>query len=161
MCGAVLELSLAISGSLPTALAAALLFAAHPVHVEAVANIASRGELLCALGYVLAALAYWRSAQRGSASAWAGVLVLAACLSKEHGVTFLGVAAAVEVAVREPRRRLLRGLTALAPTLTYLALRRAVTGAVGAGDALPPWPDNPARPAGSFFRASADTSSRR
>jgi len=58
-----------------------LLFAAHPVHVEAVANLVSRSELLaaCALfGAVLAA--------RRSRWPLAIVLSLAAMFAKEHGV---------------------------------------------------------------------------
>ena len=39
------------------ALSAGLLFAVHPVHVEAVANVIGRGELMAALGVCLAVYA--------------------------------------------------------------------------------------------------------
>jgi hypothetical protein len=80
----------------------ALLFAAHPVHVEAVANTTGRAEVLCALFYFCG---FWMYAKFGAGvsfsssslnpSLWKslmGVLLLffftaAAMLSKEHGIT--------------------------------------------------------------------------
>ena len=68
---------------LPTlaAAGAGLVFAWHPVHVEAVANIVGRAELLAAAGILGAVLA----ARRGW---WLGAVLCAAIamLSKEHGV---------------------------------------------------------------------------
>ena len=63
------------------ALGAGLLFAWHPVHVEAVANLVGRAELLVAVGILAAVLA----ARRGM---WIVALVCAAAamLGKEHGV---------------------------------------------------------------------------
>jgi len=68
---------------LPTlaAVGAGLLFAWHPVHVEAVASLVGRAELLAAVGILGAVL----SARRGW---WAGAVLCAALamFSKEHGV---------------------------------------------------------------------------
>jgi hypothetical protein len=68
---------------LPTigAVAAGLVFAWHPVHVEAVASLVGRAELLVAVGILGAVLA----ARRGQ---WALAVLCAALamLSKEHGV---------------------------------------------------------------------------
>ena len=63
------------------ATAAGLVFAWHPVHVEAVANVVGRAELLTAVGILAAVLA----ARRGK---WAVSVLCAALamLSKEHGV---------------------------------------------------------------------------
>lgn len=63
------------------ALAAGLVFALHPVHVEGVASLVSRAELLAAVGIFGAVLA----ARRG---VWWGALGCAAVamFSKEHGV---------------------------------------------------------------------------
>jgi len=60
---------------------AGLVFAWHPVHVEAVASLVGRAELLAAVGILGAVLA----ARRGW---WIGALLCAALsmLSKEHGV---------------------------------------------------------------------------
>ena len=63
------------------AVAAGLVFAVHPVHVEAVASVVSRAELLVAAGMLAAVLAARRR--------WWVAAVLAATLamfSKEHGV---------------------------------------------------------------------------
>lgn len=74
------------------ACAAGLVFAVHPVHVEAVANVVGRAELLAAvglLGAVLAARRYRSTEHAGRRRVWF-VLVLAATamalLSKEHAV---------------------------------------------------------------------------
>ena len=55
------------------ALAAGLLFAVHPVHVEAVANLVGRAEVLATIFVVLAVLAYrldGRMAERGDQTSW-------------------------------------------------------------------------------------------
>ncbi len=86
------------------ALAAGLIFAVHPVHVEAVANIAGRAELMAALFAVLAVYAalgrdhiWW--------SALAGALAL---LCKENGAVVPGLIAWGWVVglARPPRRRM-------------------------------------------------------
>jgi tetratricopeptide (TPR) repeat protein len=64
-----------------TAILTALLFAVHPVHVEAVANVAGRAELLAA-GFALAAWLAHRRHQR----LLAPLLYLMAVLSKEGAV---------------------------------------------------------------------------
>ncbi|HEU4588567.1 MAG TPA: hypothetical protein VFS11_07965 [Gemmatimonadales bacterium] len=55
------------------ATAAALLFAVHPVHVEAVANVVGRAEVLATLFSVAAVLCYWHDhvlAARGEHDSW-------------------------------------------------------------------------------------------
>lgn len=103
-----------------TGFLAGLLFAVHPIHTEAVANVTGRAELLSALCYLLALLAYFRSSHvAGPASApvsdgpqnegtstfgrtrWAPlgaavVLSVAGMLCKEQGITALGVCVAYE-----------------------------------------------------------------
>jgi len=68
-----------------------LLFVFHPVHVEAVANIKGRDDLLCLLFGIVSLLQIHRYARTlQAASYWSSVLAFAACvLSKESGVTFL------------------------------------------------------------------------
>jgi hypothetical protein len=75
-----------------------VLFAVHPIHVEAVANIVGRAELMCALGVVGALVLFLhRPMTTGRAFAIA-VCFLLALLSKEQGMLtpllllFLGVA---------------------------------------------------------------------
>lgn len=64
---------------------AALLFAVHPVHVEAVANVVGRSEIMAAAFVVAALLAHRR------VSALAPVLFALALLSKENAAVLLGL----------------------------------------------------------------------
>jgi hypothetical protein len=59
---------------------AAAVFAVHPVHVEAVANVVGRGELMAACGVLAMLLLHERR------SRWALVAFAAALLSKEHAL---------------------------------------------------------------------------
>ena len=68
------------------ALAAAALFAVHPVHVEAVANLVGRLELMAAALIFAALIAHRRQ------SWFAPVLYACALLSKEHSVVFVALA---------------------------------------------------------------------
>lgn len=89
------------------ALAAALLFAVHPVHTEAVAGIVGQAELICAALSIPALLMYFRAADStagstpGAASSvsmlehWrmvccALLLAFLSALAKEIGITVVG-----------------------------------------------------------------------
>ena len=105
---AVLVWFLAIELLAPAAaLIAALLFAVHPVHVEAVANVVGRLEPMAAV-FVLGALLAHRKE-----SWWAAVLFALGLLAKESAITFLGLAVAHDLllagrwrdALRAARRR--------------------------------------------------------
>src|SRR3989441_12630315 len=76
------------SGDL-AALAAGLLFAVHPVHVEAVANIVGRAELMATLFATLAVYA----ALAGDRVWWSAVAFAAGLLSKENAVVGPGLVA--------------------------------------------------------------------
>jgi len=118
------------------ALAAGFVFAVHPVHVEGVASLVSRAELLAAVGILGALLA----ARRGW---WAAALALsaAAMLSKEHGVVG-GVAILLDDWLHSRAGRLsyprgfYAGLGML--TLLFLGVWWHVGGA-GARDVAPPF----------------------
>lgn len=73
----------------------ACLFAAHPIHTEAVTGIVGRAEILCVILMVLALEAYVRAARPKSTNwFWMIVsmaLVVAATLTKETGLTAVGV----------------------------------------------------------------------
>ncbi|KAL3222705.1 hypothetical protein MRX96_000597 [Rhipicephalus microplus] len=93
---------------LPT-LVAGFLFASHPVHTEAVAGIVGRadvGACLFFLGSLLAYVQYckYRDKEVHAERRWAPLyasLALAGCsmLTKEHGITVLGVCAVYDVFV--------------------------------------------------------------
>ena len=66
--------------------AGALVFAVHPVHVEAVSNLVGRSDVICAAFTLAALLAHRRRS-------WLAVPCYAAALfAKESGVTFIGLA---------------------------------------------------------------------
>lgn len=79
----ILSLLLTMGASLGAATAGALIFAVHPVHVEAVAQVVGRSELLAAAAYLAACLIYLRGR-----ALWAvPLLFLMGLASKEIAVT--------------------------------------------------------------------------
>lgn len=98
---AVAELARRWAG-LEAALAAGLLFAVHPVHVEAVANIVGRAELMAAL---FACLAVYAALVRGSV-AWSAAALVGGLLSKESAAVVPGLVAwAWLIGIGRPSRR--------------------------------------------------------
>src|SRR6266576_3376059 len=69
-------------GDWTAALVAGVIFAVHPVHVEAVANVVGLGELMAAVGVCLAVYA----ALVRQSVMWSGAALLLALLSKENAV---------------------------------------------------------------------------
>ena len=109
---------------------AALLFAVHPVHTEAVTGVVGRAELLASIFFLSALVQYGRTAQRRTTVGWRGLMWVAvlaslAMLSKEQGITVLAVCALHEVMVAQ--RLSLRD---------WLALGEA---ALAGKSALPDW----------------------
>ena len=130
------------------ALGVGALFAADPVHVEAVALAVNQGELIVASAAVAAVVRYLdrRRAGDGSLSArdWVGLCVLyaIAALSKENGFVLpalIGVAelSLIDVPFRKRAGDTWRGYAALAlVAIVIIAVRAAVLGGNVAG-ALP------------------------
>ncbi|MDW8418226.1 MAG: tetratricopeptide repeat protein [Chitinophagales bacterium] len=80
-------------GDLGIAFFASLLYAAHPVHTEAVANIKGRDEVMCmffSLGALYAAIQYVKT-QRTVHIVWGTFVFFLALMSKENAITFLAV----------------------------------------------------------------------
>ena len=117
------------------ALVGGLAFAVHPVHVEAVANVAGRAELLSTSLALLGLCAYARSRLVA-----AGLLLGAALFAKENVVAILGVIALWEAVrpvspVGENARNRLRAAAlpltaAVVPIAAYLVARFAVLGGI-------------------------------
>jgi tetratricopeptide (TPR) repeat protein len=123
------------------ALAAGVLFAVHPVHVEAVANTVGRAELLVALGLLamlLAARRYRRATSPKSRAYWLALTVMAvvvALCSKEHGVVAIALLALDHMVDAERAESdavtLYWGVAVV--TVAWLFLWRGIAGAYVAG----------------------------
>ena len=149
----------ATGASAATAAMAGLLFAAHPIHTEAVANVVGRAEILAAgFGLLAILLRRRRSALRSCLSVVAYALAL---LSKEHAVAFLALLPLADALLddggsprvflrrlRAPERSVFYGAL-LSVTLAYLALRLRALGHVGIDSAsiawIPAWQNVAAR----------------
>lgn len=143
---------------LPSAWAAALsgvLFAVHPVHVEAVAGLVGRAEILAACGAILAVLCHLGALKTGDRSRRGRLAVLSwlaaglGMLAKESAATTLLLCAAADLAFARGRGtgrvRLYTGQ--VVTLLLYLAARGAVLGGLGLGAPIA-FVDNPAASAG-------------
>jgi hypothetical protein len=118
------------------ALVAGLLFAVHPVHVEAVANLVGRAELMAGLFLLLAILAARdvrrrRSEKRRTWPAEAALLIAVACglLSKEHAAVAVALLGLDDLATGRNRRAglPLRDYAAVvALTLAWFLVRRPI-----------------------------------
>jgi len=137
----VLVRSLSCSGGV--AVVAGILFALHPVHIEAVAWVSGRQELLLALFVLGSMLAYRRWIPRGGCNAW-GLAALAlyglALLSKEPAIVLpllllasdlFGSWPGVSHARAEWRHALLRSLPFWAVSLAFVAFRLPALRALG------------------------------
>ncbi|XP_064602710.1 protein O-mannosyl-transferase TMTC3-like [Liolophura sinensis] len=85
---------------------AALLFAVHPIHTEAVTGVVGRAEMLSAIFYLGAMLTYARCSGRRAQTNWPWlaltvVLVTVAMLCKEVGITVIGVCCVYEVFIAQ------------------------------------------------------------
>jgi len=112
--------------------AVALFFAAHPVHVEAVALAVGQSELLVGLFGTLMAIRYLDRRLTGdgdlSLRDWAflAFLYVMASLSKEQGLVLPAILAALEISVLLSREPGLPRLRRLAPGYLLLGLAGAV-----------------------------------
>lgn len=134
------------TGAVYAALAAALLFAVHPIHTEAVANIKGRDEIL-ALAGSLGALYLSLGALR--TGRYSGHLAGALCLffgllSKENAITFLAlIPLGLWVAGETQMSRVLRAMIPyLVAAGIFLFMRGAVVG-WGSGEQPMEFMNNP------------------
>jgi protein O-mannosyl-transferase len=120
-------------------LAAGLLFAVHPVHVEVTASGVGRAELMAAAAYAAALLCSWRAA---ADRRWLWGVVLGsvfAIASKEHAATLPATILLLALARGTDRRRaLLAAGCAALPILLYFLYRPVVTGATFAAGGIAP-----------------------
>ena len=138
-------LVLRLGGGGAAALGAGVLFAVHPVHVEAVANLVGRAEVLAAVG-VLAACHLYLSGRVGAGARLAGiaVLYLLALGAKESAATLPALLLVVDalrtrgdrtgVAALLRRNGALLGVL-LVILLGYVAVRVQLLGGLGSDPA--------------------------
>ncbi len=145
----VVSVAAATGASVVTATMASVLFAAHPIHTEAVANVVGRAEILAAgLGLLAILLRRRGGALRSGLSVAAYGLAL---LAKEHAVAFLALLPIADALLddggspriflrrlRTPGRGLFYGAL-LSVTLAYVALRLKALGHVGIDSASIAW----------------------
>jgi hypothetical protein len=128
---------------------AAALFAVHPVHVEAVANVVGQSELIVAVMLLSATVLYVRDRQAGALqlSTMLAIVVLyaLACFSKEHGIVLPAIFVAAELTIirgtqrRGDRVRQLRPfyLSLALIAVAFVALRARVLADHGIGGFQP------------------------
>ena len=137
------------------AFAAALIFASHPVHTEAVANVVGQNELWAAIGALGACIVYVGRPDGLDVSPGRLVAVLAlymvSLLSKESAVGLPALLVLLDFAQRRvqlDRAGIMRYVRALLPMAVafalllagYLVLRHNVLGTIGGTDAAPGLP---------------------
>ena len=120
---------------------AAALFAVHPVHVEAVANVVGQAEITTALAVCLGVWLYLHARRRPELTTRDSValfiLLATAALCKENGIILLGLLVGAEVTVVADRRPVRARVRSLLPTylllflgaLIVMSARRAALGA--------------------------------
>ncbi|KAM4747156.1 protein O-mannosyl-transferase TMTC3 [Rhinophrynus dorsalis] len=89
-----------------TSLIAALLFAVHPIHTEAVTGVVGRAELLSSIFLLAAFLSYTKSKGSDNSIVWTPIavavfLVAVATLCKEQGITVVGICCVYEVFIAQ------------------------------------------------------------
>uniref|UniRef100_A0A8C5WIK5 Protein O-mannosyl-transferase TMTC3 n=1 Tax=Leptobrachium leishanense TaxID=445787 RepID=A0A8C5WIK5_9ANUR len=89
-----------------TSLIAALLFAVHPIHTEAVTGVVGRAELLSSIFLLAAFLSYTKSKGPENSIVWTPIavavfLVAVATLCKEQGITVVGICCVYEVFIAQ------------------------------------------------------------
>ncbi|MCK5845360.1 MAG: glycosyltransferase family 39 protein, partial [Victivallales bacterium] len=85
----VFKLALGLRFGRATAFVAALVYAVHPIHVEAVSPAFGRGELLCAFFLLAALLMHLRAENSLVRRAGAALFFMLSFMSKENGIVFL------------------------------------------------------------------------
>lgn len=89
--------------------AAAMLFAVHPIHTEAVTGVVGRAETLSSIFFLAAFTLYCKSGKSKKATDWkclsiSMLCVATAMLCKEQGITITGVCAVYEIFVQQKVR---------------------------------------------------------
>jgi len=110
----------------------ALIYTAHPLHTEVVANIKGRDEIMSMMGAILALLytIKYIDSNRVSNLLWVGISFFIGLMSKENTITFLAVIPLSAYIFRSEhlRKSMTPFLVALGSTLAFLAIRSSILG---------------------------------
>ena len=122
----VFKLALRLSLGHWTAMFAAVLFAVHPIHTEAVIPAFGRGELLCALFLLCALIIHSCIGKNKFLCVASGLCFLFACWSKEHGLAFLPVCILLDLYLKKPFKSkeikdLIRSMAPIYLTYVFIA----------------------------------------
>lgn len=125
----------------------AALFAAHPIHTEAVANIKGRDEIMALLLSLSALFAYMKSLDKGNLGyllVCSGSLFLG-LMAKENAITFLVIIPLSAWFFRDKlwSNPVLSILSLLVPVILFLWIRTEVLGQLFGGDAPRELMNNP------------------
>lgn len=136
-CVTVFYVILGVFGSPPVAFIGALLFALHPVHIEAVSWVASRGDLLGIILFNLSLLAYMRYQKARNPALLAASIILSflAYLGKETMIFLPGVIVLYDYcsAGKRPLKDIVKSnwikwALFMAVAIFYMVFRFSVTG---------------------------------
>lgn len=130
--------TLASESALWIAFAAALLYAAHPVHTEAVANIKGRDEIVSMMGSIGALWLLFRycDTRQTNFLFYAMAVFFIALLSKENTVTFLAVIPLALLTFRKNAASYAwQSLWLVVPFILFMIIRTSV---IGSGLGQPP-----------------------
>lgn len=102
---------------------AALLFAVHPIHTEAVTGVVGRAEILSSLFVINAMTSYFKCTGKKKKTEWhpllmTGFFATVAMLCKEQGITVVGVCCVYEIAIAQKLR--VHDLLHLSPSIVRL-----------------------------------------
>ena len=103
----------------------AALYAVHPVHAEAIANVVGQSELAVALLIAVAAALYLHGRRAGpiGRARWAAITLLyaLACLCKEHAIVLPALLLLAEVTVVDDKSPLWQRVVSMRPAFLVLA----------------------------------------
>ncbi|XP_067123491.1 protein O-mannosyl-transferase Tmtc3-like isoform X2 [Centruroides vittatus] len=93
----------------PANFLAAILFAVHPIHTEAVTGIVGRAETLSSVFFLLAFLSYTKCCQKWKTIEWFSlvqciIITIIATLCKEQGITVVAVCCVYEIFIAQRLR---------------------------------------------------------
>ena len=129
------------------AFSAALIFAVHPIHTEAVANVKGRDEIMSLLGSLAALYCSLRAMQdkKPLLGLTAGGLFFLALLSKENAITFLAIVPLTFYFFTSARPGNIAVQTApyLVAAALFLLIRGSILGWEGSGEAPRELMNNP------------------